>query len=768
MIGLFHRRIFNKSVVRTLIISVILSLSLIFGASAISLETNDINSSDLVDSNQSNEGLTQGLEPDYKEVCSSGSAVMYANMDTGLFAVQNKETAKIWYSTPIDSKTDLKTKGVQRMNVRSQIVVNYIYRSDESISGSMTSVNSQAGAITAGTVNVEKLNDGIFVTYSFTDQSFVIPVEYRLKDNYITACIRLNELKEGNQCFIVSIQLLPSFGAGNSFDKGYLFVPDGSGALIYFNNSVNMSASYDKMVYGDELANVERLKKQSSETIRIPVFGTVIGNDALMGVITQGDGCASILALNGNDYNTYNCVSSKMNYRIVSEKTAYETDPRNTRQISKISKQTPEIKKYEVRYYLLSNESANYVGMAKQYRDYLIKEKGLKKKEWNPGINLNIYGCIDTKASFLGIPYTKSLPLTTFKQAEQMISDLNELGITNTAVRYIGWNNYGVMNKKIPDKAKPMSQLGGEKNLKELEEILSNKQMSFYPDADLIRFRSGGNGIRKSGDAIKNVFGEVSIQYEYLRSVFATKLDSIPIRLLSAKKIEKVSDRFLKSYESLNIQNIDLSTLGRFYYSDLDEKDGFNRADLIDKYLYVLEQYKKSQLNMCFESANAYIFPYADRIVNAPVYSSGYDFFDEDVPFYEMVLHGYIPLTLEPMVQSMNQQINYLKSIEYGCELLYNAIYEQANKLSDTQYDYLYSSTYTLWIQDAAKKYKEYQDVLTQIARSEILTWETVADQVIKTTYENGISIYLNYNSHDVKTDGKTINAMSFLAEGER
>lgn len=42
------------------------------------------------------------------------------------------------------------------------------------------------------------------------------------------------------------------------------------------------------------------------------------------------------------------------------------------------------------------------------------------------------------------------------------------------------------------------------------------------------------------------------------------------------------------------------------------------------------------------DSANAYALPYVSHITNVPLSSSHFDVFDEDIPFYQLVMHGVI------------------------------------------------------------------------------------------------------------------------------
>ena len=52
--------------------------------------------------------------------------------------------------------------------------------------------------------------------------------------------------------YLVDIDLLEYFGAAGPEDTGYLFVPDGSGALIRFNNGKVNAPAYIGYVYGED------------------------------------------------------------------------------------------------------------------------------------------------------------------------------------------------------------------------------------------------------------------------------------------------------------------------------------------------------------------------------------------------------------------------------------------------------------------------------------------------------------------------------------
>lgn len=411
---------------------------------------------------------------------------------------------------------------------------------------------------------------------------------------------------------------------------------------------------------------------------------------------------------------------------------------------------------------MASGEKADIAGIASEYRDYLEKEKGFSGSAAEPTFNLSLYGFIETQASFLGIPYTKHKVLTTVGQAMSILDKLAEKGVDSVTVKYIGWSNSGVDNKKIPSSAKVSGKIGSISDFQKLAQRVADNGGTLYPEVDLLRYTESGNGVLKTRDSIKTPFQVISAMNSYLPSNFEVNTKASSFCLLTPNKITKLSGRYLKSYQTLDLEAISLSTVGRLTYSDFSNKNAFNRAGLPDIYGEVLSEYRKAGIETAFTNANAYTFAYADRVFEAPVQSSGFDSFDYDVPFYQMVLHGTVNMTSPAIIQSANPTSVYLKSVEYGMELLYNAIYADSSALTGTAFDYLYSSDYGLWIDDAAEKYAEYAPLQKLIYNSEIISNTKIAEGVKKTVYQNGVTVYVNYNEETVTAENIKIEPQSF------
>ena len=678
--------------------------------------------------------------------------ILYYDKTNAWFALQEKQSGYIWYSVPNDFLSDNITQLKNKMNTRSQLIVDYIYKPDEYSTSTPKFVNSQVGCINNGRIKTELIDDGFKAVYYFDEYGFEIPVEYVIRDSYFEVNLLTSELKETKDYIITAINLLPSFGAGNSDDEGYLFVPDGCGALIDFNNGKNSQNKYDKLLYGQEVTETPETKKVRYESIYMPVFSTVKNEYALTGIITKGDSNASITLINGNSACAYNAVSSKINLRSITEKILFaRTDSR--RFLYRTVKNYDFKSNYQVRYYTSFGKSASYMGAAEIYRNYLIKEKGLKKIKADAGVHLNVYGTVSINTAFLGIPYTKVIALTTFAQATEIAK---EFGDNLSSVRLLGWSG-DIMNSNVPKRAKLHSKMGNSKQFENFAEYLDKNGTEFYLDVDFTNFRKW-----KSIYSIKNIFNEAPKQNEYLRSVYSAKLNCDPYYLLSPSKLASVSNKFLNSCKNKNISGISLSGITDTLYSDYNEDNKIYRNEAKGTITDVIENYYNSDIDLSVESANGYVTPYAKRIYEVPLYSSGYEVFDKEIPFYQIVLHGYVPMTSPEIYQTQDSDMTMLCTVESGIEPLYSTIYADSSILTNTRYDGMYSSTYSLWKPHAEKRIEKYLPILKDVSNSIIVNHFEIAENVMCTVYDNGVKIVVNYTDKDFRYKDFIIGAKDY------
>lgn len=152
---------------------------------------------------------------------------------------------------------------------------------------------------------------------------FGVPIEYRLEGRELVVRVPVEEIVYPVDVIdasqpdseitlpVYSLQILPYFGAADKTEEGYIFVPDGSGAIIELNNSRTDSNPYNKTVYGYDYSIEPREEMPfTGEPINYPVFGLKKGEKAFMAVIEKGAPYAAIRADIAGRNNSYNNVSA--------------------------------------------------------------------------------------------------------------------------------------------------------------------------------------------------------------------------------------------------------------------------------------------------------------------------------------------------------------------------------------------------------------------------------------------------------------------------
>src|SRR5690606_8304207 len=146
---------------------------------------------------------------------------------------------------------------------------------------------------------------------------------------------------------------------------------------------------------------------------------------------------------------------------------------------------------FALRYVFLTDESANYSGMAHYYQQYLV-EKGLlrdnhltRQSEDIP-FYVQLIGSINKQQHFAGVPYQAIQPLTTFEQAEEILHQLMEHEVNHLKVNYIGWFNKG-MNHRVPTQIKVDRALGGKNDFENFIEYADERGIRVYPETALLQ-----------------------------------------------------------------------------------------------------------------------------------------------------------------------------------------------------------------------------------------------------------------------------------------
>jgi len=593
---------------------------------------------------------------------------------------------------------------------------------------------------------------------------FIVPLLVQLEGDNVIVNIKGSEIDFNEQFPINTIQILPFFGAANQDETGYMFVPDGSGALIELNNGKSNYQPFSARVYGKDEAVVEKSDHLTSESIKLPVFGMKLGDHAFISVIEEGDGVATIEADVSGRVNSYNSIFSSFVLKNTGEITLAGGTRSNTTYIFQKGDFKENI---SVRYAFLDGDSANYTGMASYYQKYLIDKHDLAPLELEDNIPfyLELTGSIWKRKTILGIPYKSLQPLTTFEEGEEIVKELIDANIRNLKVRYTGWFNEGV-NHKIPTNIHVDGKIGGKKGLEAFSEFLSENDIDFYPDVAFTNVYRNTIGFSPSRDASRYITKKVAQVYPTNIATYRQDLaNRTPFYLLSPAKLPNYIDEFMQDYEKFNINGLSLRDLGNGIHSDYREKKVINREQ---SKKIMEEQFGK--LNAKYSDlltigGNAPVLPYTKSILEVPLTSSGFNITDESIPFYQMVIHGYFDYTGKPVNLNDDQYLQHqiLRALETGSNVYFSWFYKEPSVIKESEFNQLISANYQLWMNEAIEMYNEVNAVLKEVRNKPITSHKELAKGVYETTYGNDFSIVVNYNEEAVNADNRIIEPESYI-----
>jgi hypothetical protein len=680
----------------------------------------------------------------FQVVAENTLLTLYANEASGEFAVEDNRNGFVWYSNPKNRDADKVAQGVVKMDLSSQLNIIYTdFSSDQ-----MKVKNNFTGSIKKNSVKFEKINNGFKATYNFTgDDGFSIPLNITLGENYLSAQIDVDNIVEDKNT-IYSVDLLPYFGAGSSSDKGYIFVPDGSGALINFNNNKSNVESYKEAIYGRDSAFTSNQNPVKREEIKLPVFGIKNGENAFIAVVDKGESQGSINANVSGIKSTYNNAYTSFDIRKFDSFTVGQSGM-SIKTTRMFEKGKSKIDGCKINYYLLQGSQADYTGMAKSYRDYLTKEKGLTSNtDIKPQMYLDLYGAVRKQKSILGIPVNIVQPLTTYKDTVSILKELKESKVSDVILNYHDWYADSV-DSKIPTSASAISKLGGSKGLKELIAYSKDNNVKLYPQVDFLKILNGKINYLKTFNQAKTLGGIPASVFDYRLSTYFKDNEKPVYSLIAPNNLPKVISSFNESYKKYEINGIGLDSISSMVYSDYSKKNTSTRPETEAKWIAALKLMKEEVGSIEASAPYAYALPYVDYILDVPSDSSHYYIEDEAIPFYQMVIRGIKPYTIEPFNFSADKNVQMLKAIETGANPYYAWIGQDTSVLIETKYDTLYSANYKSWMSSAVSDFETLKNVYAKIQNSKIDKHEKLADGVSRTTYSNGVSVIVNYSSKE-------------------
>lgn len=619
--------------------------------------------------------------------------------------------------------------------------------------------------------------------------SFIIPLEYTLEADGLKVRIPVEQIVENGDGQLYRIQLLRYLGASNlkDEDEGYMLVPNGSGSIIYFNNGKTDTNEYNQYVYGIDPVAADYLVRENTEQMRMPVFGMYYKNTntGLFAVIENSDSQAWISANVSGSMNSYNYVYSTFLLRGYERLSMFGI----AGSAADIPVVEPELYDTDivVRYSFLDEEHEGYSGMANYYREKLVAEGKLEPLAQSSDIPfyMDLIGGVKRTAYMLGVQYLDVLAMTTYEQAEEIVDDLAAAGVTRLVVNYQGWFNEGYYHD-VADKIKLVKELGSKKELEALTEKIETAGGKLYGDVAFQkvsyisdRYDYARESSRYYGAGFALLLGQVNPANLY--QSYSLGYPETLYNLISPKFLVRYVGEFAEKIGKYDITGISLRDLGDVLTSDKKRTEIILREEAKQIVMAQLEKLENTGKDIMVSGGNAYAWEYADDLINVPTSGNAFMIVDENVPFYQMLLHGYVDYTGTAinLDDSFDKVDSVLTMIEYGAAPHFTFTANPSSEMKYTGLNRFYSTTYqsgnalandeeTVFSWDILAKsvYAEVNNVLRHVSNAAMIRHEILDSGIVKVSYDNGVSIYINNQTTAAEVNGKMMAAKTYEVEG--
>ena len=582
------------------------------------------------------------------------------------------------------------------------------------------------------------------------DVAFLVTVTYQLADGSLYVNLTHENLSGNPKARIETLGLLEYFGAyAESGADDFLLVPDGCGAAVKTGEADAEYSPQVFRVYGEDAS----LPIREAQGAVMPAYGIRQADGGFVALVEQGDALAEIHCDRVRKDSNYNYVGAR--FRL----TPYVSIPGKKETDTYLAAES-----YSGELGLcmrfISGSGASVGSMASAVREQLIRNQTLSTKTVAEQdalpFHLSLLAAAPQKLFTLrGKTAAPRQMLTTFAQAQTIVERLKGKGVNNLSLRYQGAFG-GLIGAADSADAHMLTRLGGKEGYRELQRYIEAQNMALYLDFGLL---TRGSSTPFSGGKNAVSLNEEAVSVTRARSSDAL-LGTPPQtqKLRSYENLEKTVISILSKLRNLETSGICLNDVGELVYADYSAP-AHNRqaaAETLAEQVTALSTNRKLMVTR----GNSYTLKNVSAITELPLHTvrePGVAY--QELPFVQMVLHGIVDYSGEPINYSKNRAKTMLRFLEFGALPSFEWCFEETMKTGAAE-DLLY---YEDWLQEASDFYAKANRALLGLRGARITAYTQPAENLFCTEYETGARIYVNYAQKDITLDGLTVKAMDFL-----
>jgi len=596
---------------------------------------------------------------------------------------------------------------------------------------------------------------------------FNVTMRFELDQNAMVVSVPFDDINYLQEFLPVRLNLLPFFGAGHNNDEGYLFLPDGSGSLLFFDNGRHSQQVFSSNIFGWDEA-VSRDVVIHDNRAAFPVFGVYRNGHTFAAIIEEGAAYAQVWAETGGMRSPYSTVST--NFRLIHGALA-NVAGRTDRSIQIHELGLPEGETIVVRY--VFTETPGYVGMAIAYREFLQARYPWLNNRVTEPVNamVEVIGAIEMVQTFFGMPVSRPFALTTYDEAAAMIEDFHSMGWQNLHIRMLGGHNNSI-DHSVPTRLRLISQLGNRRDFDTMLNTANRFGYEFYFEGDFVHMRHNSrfNGFSLNSDAARFVTRDRVQHNGHCRVTFAAFESGVvgdilgdPIVLATPAFTIDLVNNFVDQAANIGVNNISFRTLASALGGDFNERRYVSREASMRMRSELLADLKAGGTGVWLNYGFSYGVPFANVITGMPVSDQNFAITDVSVPFYQIALHGLVHFAGRPLNLSEDYSYYLLRSIESGSSLFFSFKTQPTSELHTvSRYRRFFANEYDRWVSEADILYQNHSRNFSHLYNQLIVNHMILADDVTVTIYEDGTRVYVNMSSSTFEAEGVTVPAMRY------
>ncbi len=666
-----------------------------------------------------NEWLTLYFTPDYNGLC-----------------VQDHRNGRQWYSQVQKSQIPEGTRVNKTWAKRGQSLFLLNYTDVQAATGNVVMTDTVAGEPVKTT---EIQNEAFRLTFDFETLGLKLALEFRLEEDSLLVTIPFDSIEERDVNVITRVALLPFLGSANDWEDGYILYPNGCGELYRFKEEkyrTNALSTFTLPVYSPHITQAAGFPlgvetdmnvDSSAFVANLPAFGLKKGDAAMAAVIEAGDEDSDIVVNPGGVSLPVNNAYVNLVYRNNYGTRGQQINVGGSTELSYVSLLTDrEIRSGDrkVRYVFLTEKDADYSGMARAVRKSYQERGILTRLEDAPDVCLDVFCTVEQQQ----VLTKEMLTFTTFAQARQMVEWFLEQGYDLT-VNVKGWGSKGILGYPVYTPAAASS--GGEKELAELAEFCAEHQVGLKLQVNPVKLKEGNDGFLPLTNAARD-------GNDYIYSIaVGKKTYYLQNHAFATEQLKK-----LRAYQQrTGASGLTFEDLGSYLFDDF-AGGTLMRSDYVDLWQNALTE------EDALIGGNGCMLGTVSLLREIPEQSSLISLGDESVPFYQMVVHGSVAYTGQPVNLFYDDVGQLLKMVEYGYTPCFELTGEGVSRLSSTDYQMLFSARFDTWKDEIADYAADFIEWSEQIGTRSFTEHRQLSANVYESVFED-VRVLVNYGSEE-------------------